>query len=117
MSNKKRHPESILQSQCVTWFKIQYPKEVIFAIPNGGKRNVVEAAKMKGEGVLAGVADLFIMSSKNGYNGLFVEMKFGRNNISPLQKEFIQLARDKGYKVEVCYTFDEFTKTINNYFN
>ena len=55
-----KRDESILQSECVRWFRYQL-KDVIFAIPNGGKRDVSTAIRLNHEGVLAGVADLFIM--------------------------------------------------------
>ena len=65
---KKRKPmrnkqsESQLQSECVRWFRYQYPefKNVLFAIPNGGKRNISTAKRLKSEGVVPGVADLFL---------------------------------------------------------
>lgn len=40
--------EDQLQRQCVKWFRMQYPKleKRLFAIPNGGKRDVVTAAKI-----------------------------------------------------------------------
>ena len=55
-----RHIESQIQKDCVTWFRLQYPKigRLLFAVPNGGARNAKEAAIMKGEGVTAGVAAL-----------------------------------------------------------
>jgi hypothetical protein len=117
IARKRNNLESKLQRACIKWFKYQYPQEVIFAIPNGGKRSKIEAAIMKGEGVLQGVSDLFVMSGKNGYNGLFMEMKTGSNKLSPLQKEFIKTAQDKGYKAEVCYSFEEFIEKVTEYLN
>ena len=49
--------------------------EFVFAIPNGGLRNVVVAKKMKAEGVKPGVLDLFFTLARGGYHGLFIEMK------------------------------------------
>lgn len=48
-----RHIESQIQKDCVTWFRLQYPKigRLLFAVPNGGARNAKEAAIMKGEGL------------------------------------------------------------------
>ena len=50
--------EHRLQVACVRWFRLQHPNVLIFAIPNGGQRNVVTAKRLKDEGVVAGVADL-----------------------------------------------------------
>jgi hypothetical protein len=70
---------------------------------------------MNGEGVLSGVLDLFIMKANKGYHGFFIEMKYGKNPLSENQKEFIKKAQAHGYKTAVCYTFDEFFKTVNEY--
>lgn len=107
--------ESNLQISCVKWFKLQYPNTIIAAIPNGGKRNAITASILKQEGVLAGMPDLMICCAKNGYNGLFIEMKFGKNKLSSNQVEIIEKLRQENYKVEVCYTFDEFVKVCNEY--
>ena len=42
---RTEHTESDLQRQCVSWFRLQYPTDalMLFAVPNGGGRSVVEA--------------------------------------------------------------------------
>lgn len=115
-----KRDESILQSECVRWFRYQYPKDVIFAIPNGGKRDVGTAIRLNHEGVLAGVADLFIMRGVCGdfySHGLFIEMKVGNNKQTDNQKEFEQKCITLGYTYAVCYSFDEFKALVNNYLN
>lgn len=58
----------------------------IFAIPNGGKRNIVTASKLKLEGVKAGVPDLFLAVSRHNCHGLFIEMKRAKGgSLSPKQ--------------------------------
>lgn len=49
--SKPRHIESQIQIQMVKWFRLQYPRYIIAAIPNGGQRSALEAKIMKGEGV------------------------------------------------------------------
>jgi hypothetical protein len=116
-ANRKspQHEESKLQRSCVFWFRAQYPDHTLFAIPNGGKRNAREAAIMKAEGTLAGVADLFLMFSNKGYAGLFIEMKFGAGTQSVAQIDFQKKAQRQGYKYIVVDRFDKFIKEINNY--
>ena len=107
--------ESDLQIMCVKWFRMQYPNTVIASIPNGGKRNVITASILKQEGALAGMPDLIIPCARKGYNGLFIEMKFGKNRLSPNQIEVMIKLRQEGYLTAVCYTFDEFVELCNEY--
>lgn len=112
-----RSKESILQSGCVEWFRLAFApyKKRLFAIPNGGSRHKIEAKHLKEEGVLAGVGDLFLMVANHGYNGLFIEMKYGNNTQKQPQKEFEQECKKAGYKYVVCWTFDEFRDTMIEY--
>lgn len=115
-----KHEESKIQQQCVNWFRYQYPQHVMFAIPNGGRRGKVEAAIMKGEGVLAGVADLFIMSPKYEkrippIHGLFIEMKTEKGKQTHTQTAFECSAIMRGYQYAICRSLDEFMKVVNEY--
>ena len=42
---------------------------------NGVKLSGTQAKIAKGQGMLSGVPDLFLPVPKNGYHGLFIEMK------------------------------------------
>ena len=105
------------QVAVITWFRLQHRQyaNYLFAIPNGGVRNIGTAVKLKKEGVLAGVPDLFLMIPKNGYHGLWIEMKVKGGRVSESQKEFMGAATFMGYPAVVCYGFDEAKKAINNY--
>lgn len=112
-----RHLESKLQQYCVKWFRIQYPKVIIFAIPNGGFRNALEAKILRAEGVLSGVADLLVLKSNTVYNGLFIEMKNGKNKQTELQEHFEDYCTRNKYAYFVCRSFDEFKTIVETYLN
>jgi hypothetical protein len=86
---KRRSPariptEHAEQVAFVKWFRLQFPKVRIFAIPNGGARHIVAAKKLKDEGVERGVADLFVPR----WN-LWIEMKRSKSGaLSPEQRAF-----------------------------
>jgi len=44
----------------INWFRVQYPRVLIFAIPNGEKRSISVAKRLKAEGVVRGIPDLYI---------------------------------------------------------
>lgn len=105
------------QVAVINWFRLQHRKyaNYLFAIPNGGVRNIGTAVKLKKEGVLAGVPDLFLMIPMNGYHGLWIEMKVKGGLVSDSQKEFMGAATLMGYPAVVCYGFDDAKNAINNY--
>ena len=130
---KKRKPvktpvitESQLQAQCVAWFRTQYPKIVLFAIPNAAKRSFRLAAKMKREGMVSGIPDLFVANgciTQNciypqvlEYYGLFIEMKrTPKDKTTDNQNHYLQKLSDAGYKTAVCHSFEEFVKVTKEY--
>lgn len=105
------HPESILQRQCVKYFRLQYPKYLIYANANGGKRSKIEAAIMKGEGVLSGVPDLTIVTDTAV---IWVELKVKGGRVSDNQADVMERLTRLGHPVYVCWSFDDFLKLINH---
>jgi endo-beta-N-acetylglucosaminidase D len=69
----------------------------LFAIPNGGDRNIAVAGNLKAEGVKSGVADLLLPVARYGYHGFFIEMKNHRGVQSTAQKKFEQFVCEQKY--------------------
>lgn len=107
--------EHDIQVACVNWFRYKYPKYLIWAIPNGGERNKIVAKRLKDEGVSRGVPDLHIPVAMNGYHGLYIEMKAGRNKPSDDQLTIMEKLTNEGYKCVVCWSLDEFIVAVNDY--
>lgn len=82
----------------------KYPPiyEVLFHIPNGGKRNGKEGGKFKHMGVKRGVPDLFVGLARKSYHGLFLELKKPGGQLSIEQKVMIERLRAQNYAVEVA---------------
>lgn len=112
-SRRPRHIESQIQRQMVQWFRLQYPKYIIAAIPNGGQRNALEAKIMKGEGVLAGFSDLIIIAYNNV---LFIEVKTKEGRQSELQKKFQADVERLGFQYSVCRSLQDFQMTVEKWF-
>ena len=109
--------EHELQAACVKWFSLQYPQydRMLFAIPNGGHRDIRTAARLKAEGVKRGVPDLFLSIPRAGYCGLYIEMKYGENKLTADQEAFFKKARDLGYCCLDFYNLEEFVAVITDY--
>lgn len=118
-----RQEEHNIQVACVRWFAMQYPqyRGLLFAIPNGGNRNLVTAAKLKAEGVTPGVADLLLLVPKVSYSfnsqisGLCIEMKTKRGSQSQAQKEWQKKVEAAGYRYVIVRSVEQFIKEINDY--
>lgn len=111
---KPRHIEEDIQTACVSWFRVMYPRYLCFAAPNGGSRNVVEAAHMKAAGVLAGVSDLIIVGDRSV---LFVEMKTKTGRQSERQKDFQRSVERLGFEYKVCRSLADFQQVVTRWIN
>ena len=89
--------------------------DFMWANPMGGKRNAREAARLKRQGVKAGVFDIFMAIPLRGDFGLFIEMKVGDNSLSAEQEKFKNDMTRKGYLCVICYSFDDANMEIENY--
>ena len=109
--------EARLQASCKMWFDLQYPKlkKLLFAVPNGGSRNVIEASNLKAQGVVPGVSDLILLVPASGFSSLCIEMKAAKNTQTNLQREFQKAAESAGNKYVVCRSFDQFREEITMY--
>lgn len=110
--HKPRHEESKIQQAVVQWFRLQYPKYIIAAVPNGGYRNTKEAAIMQREGILAGFSDLIIIAQ---HNVLFVEMKTKDGLQSDKQKEFQNKVSRLGFEYVICRSFEQSVLAIERW--
>ena len=89
--------ESDSQIAFLQWWREQkYP--LIWHTPNGGSRGAREAARLKREGVIPGVPDLFCPELR-----LFIEFKREDGRLSADQKELLAYLESVGYECIVVY--------------
>jgi len=94
----KKMTEHDEQIKVCQWVKRNHPKLKFFAIPNAGKRGMIAAAKLKAEGMSAGVPDLYFPVLD-----LWIELKFGKGRVTPAQKGWIDYLNGIGHTAIVCY--------------
>ena len=98
MATNDTPSEHIEQREFVSWFRKRHRGVRIIAIPNGGQRSIATAARLKAEGVSAGVPDLFIPAWR-----VWIEMKREKGGtVSADQKEWIAYLTECGYRCFVA---------------
>lgn len=121
MNNK----ESILQQQCVYWFKTQYPHYAMLMthpINEGSEHSEKDRRRQiihKKEGTVAGVPDLllFMPAIYDGitFFGLGIEMKTPAGRQSQEQKDYQKMFEAAGYKYIVVRSLEEFKHVVNDW--
>ena len=118
-----KHIESAHQAQVVEWSKWAYKTgkypmlNMLHCSLNGVKLSGTQAKIAKGQGMLSGVPDLFLPVPKNGYHGLFIEMKSEKGRVTENQHWFLTNAESVGYKTAVCYSAKEAISAIEAYYS
>lgn len=115
-----RQEEHRIQCAIVKWFYYAYPAYrggCLFAVPNGGHRNIQTAARLKAEGVTSGVSDLLLLVPKREYHGLCVEVKTPVGRQSDNQKNWQRIIEAQGYRYEIVRSLDEFAELVRWYLN
>lgn len=112
-----KHEEDDLQIACVRWFSMQYPQyaPLLHHSPNGGRRNLREAARFKAMDTKAGFPDLFFCHPSGCCHGLFIEFKTAKGRQSEAQKQWEAECTRIWYAYEVVRSFDEFVELMNKY--
>ena len=111
--------EAEIQACCVRWFRYQFPKmaKLLIAVPNGGSRDAREAVNLKIQGVVAGVSDLLLLTPRNGFGCLCIEMKTETGRQTELQSQWQIEAEKSGNKYVLCRNFDQFRNEVLKYLN
>ena len=111
--------EAEIQIMLFQWAQLsagKYPElKLLYHCPNGGSRNKIEAARLKAQGVRAGIPDLFLPVARSGYYGLYLELKSAKGRLQDTQKAWLNELSQQGYKTAVCFSFDAARDTIINY--
>lgn len=105
----KKTPEHDLQVQVINLLRNYYGL-CVFAVPNGGSRNLYEARNLKNEGVMAGVSDLILV-----LNGvvIFLELKAGKNKQQETQKLFEKRIKGLGHQYYVVRSIEDVMEILN----
>lgn len=102
----RRNPEYQLQRDVLTHVRARGVKGLMcWHTPNGGSRNVKEAANLKRIGTLAGVSDLLLLRPPGVFCAL--ELKAGKTPLTEAQMEFLAGVADAGSYSFCARSLDE----------
>lgn len=96
---------------------LRWPElDLMYHIPNEGKRTRATGGRMRAEGLKRGIPDVCLPVPRCGYHGLYIEMKRQRGGkLTEEQADKIPRLRAQGYCVEVCKGFHEAADLIEKY--
>ncbi len=109
------------QALLIKWTQLpsireQYPElKLLHHIPNGGKRDSIEAKHLKIQGVKSGVPDLCLPVARKNYHGLYIELKTETGRPSDNQKWWIEQLNGQRYKAVICHGWEEAKQCLINY--
>lgn len=111
--------EAALQSEIVTRSLAmagRHPQILLLhAIPNGDWRGWGTGKKLKAQGVIPGIPDLFLPVARSGYHGLYIELKKANGTIKKDQWEIMLALHKEGYCVRICNNLQIAMSTLSDY--
>lgn len=114
---KNKHEEDDIQEAFFQSVRLIFPQlgKLIFAVPNGGRRNKIEAARMKKQGVEPGVADILCLVPNGKFNFLCLETKTQKGKQSEDQKDFQWQTERAGGRYVIFRSAEEGIKILQEY--
>lgn len=112
--------ESVEQQRLIQWAKRNegaHPElEMLYHIPNEGKRSRKTGARLKAEGLRSGVPDLCLPVARCGCHALYIELKRMRGG-RPTQDQldWIDLLTKQGNMAMVCCGWEQAAEVIERY--
>jgi hypothetical protein len=87
---RTEHAEAVALMRVVRLHEVRWPElRLLYAVPSGGDRHPIVAAKMRAEGVRAGVPDYCLPVARGGYHGLYIELKTATGYASREQRDLM----------------------------
>lgn len=108
------------QAALIRWAQMQsgkYPDlELLYHVPNEGKRSVIGGVKMQHQGLKKGVPDLCLPVPVGAYHGMYIELKRQSGSVpSPEQVWWLDALSRNGYCVCWARGWEEARQAIMDY--
>lgn len=101
----RKNGEKKAQQECFVWAYNNRPevRGLLASIENAETGGRIKVMQAKAAGMLPGFADMVLLMPKNGYHGLFIELKLPTGRQSPAQKAFAANVTKQGYLHELVF--------------
>ena len=94
----------------------RYPElQLLYHIPNEGKRGRKAAGALKALGVKKGVPDICLPVRRGMYGALYIELKAKDGKVSKDQERWLNMLSTGGNVVCICYGGDSAIRVIEKY--
>ena len=110
-------PEQVDHINIVNWFNYQFPElsDDLHHFANERACSIQQGRTLKRMGVKKGVPDFFLAVPIDGYAGFWLELKVGKNKVTPEQQAFLTRKMQRGYLCGVCWGYDAAKEIISTY--
>ena len=110
-------PEQAEHINVVNWFNYQFPElaDDFHHFANERKCSIQTGRTLKRMGVKKGVSDFFLALPLDGYAGFWLELKVGKNKVTPEQDAFMNRKMARGYLCAACWGFEAAKELISIY--
>jgi len=108
--------EARIQQDLYIWFWNNYPQyRKLFHHIYSNPPNGIQGAQLRSMGLIKGYPDMCLNVAKNGFHGLYLELKRPGEKPRPEQLEIMELLRVQGYFVAWSDNIEEMKKIIIEY--
>lgn len=110
------HEDQVAIFEALAWAANRHEElNLVFAVPNAGKRSWVVGKMMKQEGLKKGVPDIWFPVPKNNWSGLVIEQKFDKNKTTKEQAWWLNQLALVGWYCKVSWSVGETLETFETY--
>ena len=107
MASERQHQQAVMKWSRQPTVREQWPElALLHHIKNETTGGAAEVAADKAMGVKKGVPDLCLPVARNGYHGLYIEMKTPSGRASEAQRWWVEHLTAQGSYAAVCHGYD-----------
>ena len=113
MASEAKHQAAIFKWSQQPKIRQRWPElALLHHIPNGGRRDPIEAKHLQLQGVKKGVPDLHLPVAKRGYHSLYIELKNEKGRASEDQKWWAERLKAQGNEWRLCRGWEDAVNTL-----